>query len=497
MRRRDPGGGVVQVELVEADADHEVNGVGDGGGGDTRETGRARRLRRVGLAVILVGTIVTAMVVDARQNAARRVELAELGWVLPPVEGPLEEVWRSAGGWTLAHTDELFVLAGSEGGVRALDPATGAEAWTHDGAGANSTCSALLDYREARVEQLTADIVYCYPIDVYQERTPAEGVAVPIDFIEVATGTEISNLVVDGSLVVSDMVDGDLLVTFVDSSAALGVRRWDPRAGEVWSYRSAPGFVPNGVVLSSVDAGADEPDEGIPGSPVQLSYGVADGAVRLTDAIALDLATGEQVTVPPLEATSPNVNVWPLPDGGSVEVRLETSPDGGWSETGRVLDADGSLRFATDGIPRFSWQTDGSDAGVLTVFRPDGRVAGIDPETGQTRWSAANATPAFVLEDVMVLVGSAGVLAIDVHDGEERWHAEEIFVWNDTAATDGDVVLVQSLDGAVPELVALDLLTGAEAWRIPITGITGSYWRLDHRGGNLLLLGDEEILALG
>ncbi|WP_250444171.1 PQQ-binding-like beta-propeller repeat protein [Actinotalea sp. C106] len=496
MRRRGPGDVVVQVELVEADADLEVHGADDGGG-DAREAGRARRLRWVGLAVILVGTIVTATVVDARQDAARRVELAELGWVLAPVEGPLEEVWRSAGGWTLAQTDELFVLAGAGGGVRALDPATGAEAWTHEGAGVDGTCSALLDYREARVEQLTADIVYCHPYTAYQESTPAAGVAVPINFIEVATGAEIATLVVDGSLVMSDVVDGDLLVTFVDSSAALGVLRWDPREGEVWRWRGAPGLVPNGVVVSSVEAGADEPDEGVPGSPVQLSYGVADGAVRLTDAIALDLATGEQVTVPPLEATSPNVNAWPLPDGGSVEVRYETSPDGEWSETGRVLNADGSLRFAIDGTPGFSWQTDGSDAGVLTVFRPDGRVAGIDPETGQTRWSAANVTPALVLEDVMVLVGSAGVLAIDVHDGEERWHAEEIFVWNDTAATDGDVVLVQSLNGAVPELVALDLLNGAEAWRIPITGITGSYWRLDHGGGNLLLFGDEETLALG
>jgi hypothetical protein len=64
------------------------------------------------------------------------------------------------------------------------------------------------------------------------------------------------------------------------------------------------------------------------------------------------------------------------------------------------------------------------------------------------------------------------------------------------ADTDGDVVLVQSLDKAAPELVALDLRSGAEAWRIPISGVTGSYWYVGHGGGNLLLIGDEEIVAL-
>lgn len=477
MRRRGPGDGVVQVELVEADADLDVGGT-DGGGGDAREAVRARRLRWVGLAVvaILVGAIVPARAIEARQDAARRVALAELGWVLPHIEGQLEEVWRSSG-WTVAQTDELIVVQGpTEAAVRALDVATGSVLWERDGA-----CSPVDVYASAHQDRyLTVDTLVCLPHGAYFQGPRESEIAFKVVAVDVATGIDVGSLDIDGGLLMQDSVDGEVLLTFVDGEAAIGVIRWDPRFGEVWSYRSAPGVLPGDVPWAD-----------------GWVYERREGVLQLTDDLALDLATGEQVTVPPLQASSPNVDVRLLPDGGSVELRFETSSDGGWLETARVLDADGSLRFEIDGTPGSPWQTDGSDAEVLTVIRPDGRVAGIDPGTGQARWSTASVAPAFVLEDVMVLVGSSGVLAIDVHDGEERWHAEEVPVWNGTAATDGDVVLVQSLDGAVPELVALDLRTGAEAWRIPISGVTGSYWHLDHGGGNLLLFGDEEVVALG
>lgn len=498
MHRRGWADSLVEVELWEA-ADSPGPEAPDAPDApdvtDDRDRRRARTLRWVGLAVAagLVVTMVSMTAIDARRDAARAADLAELAWVLPPLEPPLTEVWRSPGGWTVAQTADVMVVGGHERGTRALDLTSGEVLWTYGGTGSEVDCAALLDYREVRIDESSdAEFVYCASIVGYEVGTPTPEVAVPVDFVEIATGAQSAPLVVDGFVVMTDVVDGDLLVTYVDASAALRVVRWDPRSGEVWSYRSAPGLAPDGAVVDFFALEAVEPGAG---DPTRLSYGIAEGAVRLTDEIALDLTTGEQVPVPAV-AAAPFGYVQPLADGGSVEVRYGMSSTREWSEAGRVLNSDGSLRFEIEGSPWFAWQTDGSDADVLTVFRPDGGIAGLDPGTGESRWTAAETAgmaPTFVLEGVQVLVGSRGVIALGVGDGVQRWHAEDPAVWNGMAATDGTVVLVQSDGGAGQELVALDLRTGVEAWR---TALPGSYWQISHGGGNLLLVGDEEIVAL-
>ena len=491
MRKRGPGDGVVQVELLEADAvlGLEPSPADDG---DPVEAARARRLRWVGLAVVamLLGTIVAAMVVDGRRQAARQAALAELGWVLPPIRGPLEEVWRAPGAWVIATTAQVVVVQDpTEGGVRALDAATGALLWERPGADWSEYCYPVHDYRSIDQDPYQADILVCGPAGS-SEGLPDAGVTVAIVAVDTATGVEQRSLVIDGKVLAPEVADEDLVVTFVDAQAAIGVIRWDPHAGEVWSYRSAPGVLPEGTLWAS-------PADG-------WVYGLEGDVLRLTTDLALDVNTGHEVQGATTNA-GPNIlgNVQRLPDGGWVEWLWDDSGQR-WATRGRVLNPDGSLRFEVDGEP---WSggllTDGSVPDAILTIGPTGEGAALEPSSGSELWSVPEmfgTRPAFLLEGTMVVVGSSTVTALDARDGTAKWQVGTGWATNATAPTDGDVALVQVRERPAGEdpgtfIVAVDLRTGTEAWRMPAVG-SGGYWDLVHVGDRFLLLSDAEIIGL-
>lgn len=56
-------------------------------------------------------------------------------------------------------------------------------------------------------------------------------------------------------------------------------------------------------------------------------------------------------------------------------------------------------------------------------------------------------------------------------------------------------MLVQVAEGPETVIVAVDLRTGIEAWRMPGAG-SGTYWQLVPAGDGFLLLGDTEIIGM-
>jgi hypothetical protein len=106
---------------------------------------------------------------------------------------------------------------------------------------------------------------------------PEAGLIAELVAVDVPTGAALRSLAIDGEVLMQDTVGEDLLVTFLDAEGAIGVIRWDPRAGEVWSYRSAPGVLP--------EIGAFYTSE-------VWVQGLWDGVLRLTEELALDVGTG-------------------------------------------------------------------------------------------------------------------------------------------------------------------------------------------------------------
>jgi outer membrane protein assembly factor BamB len=484
MRRWGSGEGVVQVELREDDAAlAPAPSPDDDTGGP--HAARVRRLRWVGLAVVaaLLGTIVTATVIDARQAAARRVALAELGWVLPPMGGPLEEVWRASGGWVIAATDGVLVVQEVTGNaVRALDASTGAVLWERNNT--NESCFPVYDYRSSAQGRYPAsENLICAPASLYAlDGLPEPGVTVSLVAIDVATGAELRTLVIDGGVLVQDAVDDDLLLTSLDAEAAIGVVRWDPRAGEVWSYRGESGVLPDGAPWG---AGTD------------WGYELREDVLRLTDDLALDVGTGLAV---PADASGPEPYldgyVQVLPDGARAEWRWGDGSQG-WATRGRVLNADGSLRFEIDGEPWTLGPTDGSVPDAILALGADGVAVALDPLSGGELWSAPGMTgtwPAYLLEGVLVVAGPGAVTALDARDGTVLWQVDSEWAANTMAPTDGDAVLVQVAEHPGFAIVAVDLRTGTEAWRMPGTGLA-SYWDLVPVGDRFVLLTDSEIIG--
>ncbi len=483
MRGRGAGDQVVQVEFIEGGSSLEESRADDDA---RREAARARRLRWVGLAVMiaLVGTIVAATVIDNRRDAARRAALAELGWVLPPLGGPLEEVWRASGGWVIGTAGDVILVQDETGlAIRALDAGTGAVQWEREGAPGES-CFPLYDYRATLSRYPVSETLICVPLDMYAfEGLPDPGFTASLTAVDATSGADLGSLVVHGSVLVQDAVEDDLLLTYLDKDAGLGVVRWNPRSGEVWSYRSPPGLLPDGMFWRSDTGG--------------WVYGLGDGVLQLTDGLALDVATGRETAVAGVDpAASFSGHVQVLPDDARAQWYWGNGIRG-WSTEGRVLNADGTLRFEVEGEPWFVAATDGSFPDLFMTLRPDGSVAALDPTSGGELWSVpdlAESWPVFLLDGVLVASGQGAVTALDARDGTQLWQVDTEWAANNSVPTDGEVVLVQIAEHPGSVIAAVGLRTGEEAWRVPGTGLA-SYWDLVPVGDGLVLLTDSEIVG--
>jgi hypothetical protein len=198
MRDRGSPDDVVEVEIVEVD---DLTGAPHGRTDEALDEAAlhpARRpvLRWLGIAVIagLALAVVMVNVAEARRDAARREALAEVPWVMPPMDGPLEETWRAPGDWVLTETDGMIVTQSSatDLAVRGVDIASGEVLWERRDE--NEYCTPILD--EAVSGEILAftvsrpEMLMCVPFDApgRDGTPPAEGASIPVTFVDLDTG---------------------------------------------------------------------------------------------------------------------------------------------------------------------------------------------------------------------------------------------------------------------------------------------------------------------
>src|SRR5665648_80315 len=504
MRRRGASDDAVEVEMVEVD---DLTGV-DGAGpplvpeADARDSDpharRARVLRWVGagvLAALATGVVVVNVQV-AREAAARQAALADLPWVLPHMDGPLEEVWRAPEGWVVAETSEVLVTSPNtgEGSLYGVDVRTGEVVWERPGSEQDTNCSGVVDYSGWEDDPVgfvppEPDLLMCVPWDAYgQDPLPtpdfAVEIAVEIVFLDVATGVQVSSVTLDGAVLFSESVDGDVVLSFVRSDAGMTVLRLDPHTGEVlWTHRSDPGVLPEGAFGS-------------------WSYGTVDGVLRIGTGeldLAIALDDGTVVASSPSDTADSTVPVARLADGGTVEWTYQpTGPEG----TVRVLEPDGTVRFEARGTPWWFGRADGSAADLVLVQQQGSvgadaqgsQVVALDAATGETLWSVADlgGIP-IALIDGVALTSGATAGAIDIRSGRRLWELpvdQSVYVG---ALTDGELVLVPVREARTLQLAAVSVRTGTEAWRMPLPD--GTTQVSSTLGGLVLVTTGTEIIA--
>src|SRR5665647_2008000 len=499
MHRRGASDDAVEVEMVEVDDLADVDGAGpplvpDADAQDSDRHARRRRvLRWVGggvLAALATGVVVVNVQV-AREAAARQAALADLPWVLPHMNGPLEEVWRAPEGWVVAETSEVLVTSPNtgEGGLYGVDVRTGEVVWERPGSQQDTNCFGVVDYSGWQDDPVgfvpaEPDLLMCSPMDAYgQDPLPTPDFAVEIVFLDVATGVQLSSVTLDGAVLLSESVDGDMVLSFVRSDAGMTVLRLDPHTGDVlWTYRSDPGVLPQGFL-----------------GP--YSYGTVDGVLRMDGELDLSIALddGTVVASSPSDTADPTVPVARLADGGTVEWVYERTGPGG---TVRVLEPDGTVRFEVSGSPWWFGRADGSAADVVLVQQQGSaaadaqgsQVVALDAATGDTLWSVADlGDMPIALIDGVALTSGATAGAIDIRSGRQLWELpvdQSVYVG---ALTDGELVLVPVREAGILRLVAVSVRTGVEAWRMPLP--VGTSEVTPTLGGLVLATTGTEIIA--
>jgi outer membrane protein assembly factor BamB len=486
-------GGGGSDESVDVDLVEQGDAVPEDAGADAahaplrsdRELARERVVRWIGLAVVLALVVVAgvANLFASRREAARRDVLAAVPWVLERMGGPLEEVWRTPGGWLVTQQDDVAVVADapSSGQLRGLDPATGEEVWSRTG-GPSDDCYILWDETDVQgwssgVSPWDLDELAC----VHQTGAGGEGSAGWVEVLDVRTGAELAVVEFSGVAFVEDVLGDDLLVAWVGADDSLGATRVERRTGTMrWTYQSDPGALPEGVD----------------------GWTVADGILKVgwSSPIALSLETGAKLAVVPDADVSERSVHLELAGGAVAEWSWGANSRG---TGGRVLEPDGAVRFTFPGAPWRPTLSDGSAAGVLVVqaeHREDGlltgesELIGLDLVTGDRLWTIVddNPWPVVQLGGVTVANSGSGLGPIDLTAGERPWVIPRGQIYFTSSITDGDVLLVVVRDQGGMDLVAIDLRTGTEAWRMPCPDGMNDLRNLDE---TVLMITEDEIIA--
>lgn len=466
-----PGGaqedGHIEVVIDEGPGD-ETADARDAAGPSVRR--RRRRLVVVGLvaAVALAVTSVVMTAQDDRRERDRREALTDVPGVLPRLDGPLGELWHVADGLPFAVGQDVVLLeSANTGGLRAFDLRTGRQVWSRPVA-ADESCVALSDDAgPTRVMPgaVVADHVACYgrfaTVEGYRM---VVGDPATVEVLDITTGSVLADVPTPADVLGVEQAGEDVVVASLDTDGAVVVSRWDlgraPSGDRVWSVRLPE---PLEVIEASgwvFHAEADVVRAGVVGS------------------VPLDLASGE----PRLDAAREGVLFTvdaPLPGGGRVE--WDHDEVGRATGVSRVVAADGSVVLELDGVPWWPAVTDGTSPDVLLLRRPTsptdsgeytGELVAADTTTGADVWSGgrmAGMEALVRLDDVVVAAGAGTVLALDVRDGDVLWEDRRSGASPRLGGlTDGEVVLVPETAGDVPALVARDLRTGVERWRVAL-----------------------------
>lgn len=451
-----------------------------------------RRRRRVLLmisAAVVLGlgaTGVALAVVDARRADARWDALVDRGLPVVHLDEPLQEVWRSEeAGWPTVVTAEVVVVQGwsrtlADSVWRGVDTATGEVLWERADPGLGWCVAWNPAWPETVNQEVAAGLVppatassaiadptglLCAE-DTFGGARPEPGTTSTLRALDLATGRDTGVVTVEGSLMSFELAGRAPVLASVTPDGSIDVTRVDLVSDtEVWTARA------DVVALDQAD--------GYLGVWAQLY----DDAVVLASPDgevmgAYDLETGEPVPGLRQLPVADRVQVVWLPDGTRVAVDYALEPvddgSGGYivgTPTVTVTGPDGDERFTVEGelwMPTFS---DGSAADRIVVLRagPDGPLlVALDVVTGEELWTSTEMWSSTLLQvDGVVVAGSGYMSATDLRTGEELWEHRGAALGPVAAVTDGTRFVVPTDDEDTDALVALDIRTGAEAWRIP------------------------------
>lgn len=512
----------VPVDLIEVDSpdallpDGEVPGEPVGAPVHDAAPGRRRRRRMqigVSAAVVLAlaGTGVAMSVLDERRAQARWDALAAQGLPLLQLDSPLGEAWRlDFGGYPVTSSGGVLVVqawdpAASASPWRAIDVTTGEVVWELDDLG-YGWCTqwnpAWADEERAylgSVQSLSggagavapATLLICADAG-FAGGLPASGATSTVRVVEIATGREAGETVVDGALLSLDPAGEDLVVGSVVADGTVALARVALTGDAVrWQVQTD---------LAAVDA------DGIYMAPWQQ---VVDGLIYLVspegDLLEVrSVETGEPVTgAPDLPATSAGRLV--LPDGSTVESFYPGMPYLSGSvpvdvpkdvPAVSVSGPDGEQRFSVEGELWTPYFSDGSMADRIVVSRwgqASSSLAALDVETGEELWTSRAPWSSPVLQvDGVVVTGSGYLSAVDLRTGEEIWERSGTGDLVVAPVTDGSRILVPVTERGETSLTALDVRTGAEVWRTPT--VNGIQLYVPMAGG--VLVGTDSALVM-
>ena len=509
--RREPEG--LEVVLVETDDWAEVAAsltgtTGDappdagaaGEGLDEVETPQRRPARhrrrwyawRSAVAVaVTVLLVVVLNVVEAQRHAARIAALGELAGFLAPQQAPPVETWRLTG-HVMGQAGGLVLVSDvAQGQVRAVDPRTGTSRWTLTGevgsGSARGYCRAVdeaIAAAAAAADPLPASrasdpgVIACLGDPLPPPEGPATSKTV-VWFVDAQTGRQVGSHTVEGSLVLADAVERDLVVGSVLPDGRLNIVRVVPGTGDLrWDYTSPDAmFGRDPLMIQSLDRRGDA-----------LVVGALSGEV------AVSLITGAPLH--PEEVThEPAVHeVTHLSDGGTAI--WQPRPDG-TSGTGRVVDVLGRRAFALTGPVQRAATRDDSLPQTLVVSSVAGnRLRGVSLDTGRQLWSTetGRASPLVQVLGVMVLGQEDTLTALDLRDGSVLWRTARDPAVRSPGLTDGELVLVPQHAQTGQVLSARTLSDGAEVWRAALPEGTTAVLTV---GGRLVAQTSDAVVGLG
>ncbi|MCB2175064.1 MAG: PQQ-binding-like beta-propeller repeat protein [Actinomycetales bacterium] len=408
---------------------------------------------------LLAGLCLTVAVpatswVRSERRAAR---LAATDGLASDLTLPVHDAWRSYGTYVGAaeRSGVLVSYDGESRRLRALDPDSGAVLWTSATITADATCRFP-----------TTDPTPTRPTDGAELLLCADGAR--LDVVDVSDGMLVSTVALPWTEVDARVLGTDVVAVGLDEDGHIAAARWDAStAEERWSY------------TGDTVADGDRPLAYLEPEVVEV--------VTPTTVVHLDTATGARLPGSGSVVTSRAA----LPGGAEAVEESETSWPGARTKRVRVLEADGSERFVTDGYLAQPTADDGTAADVLLVA-PQGaaELRAIDARSGEELWSTDRAAEPQALVDRRLLLRSDEWLAVvDARSGEELWRTEPSVVgaWP-SIVTDGEIVArveVVALS-SVPEyaddvrpgteyqMVARRLATGEVVWTAPWSMVTAN-----------------------
>lgn len=446
---RGPGAeaGDVEVEVVEA-ADDVLVAADErpprAGGGDTERRPASGRRRAVLVAgvVALVAAVGAAQLVESGRSPTAGVVDGRIGSV-PTRPTPL---WRADGSSWSVVGDGVVAHATQDGGVTVRELRSGDLVAVRTGREVGS-CDLPVDLP---VRGGPSSVVYCSR-DAVGTGTASDVVLTAVSTHDGSTVWEHAVPSTGGWSMVTALRDGtDDVLWSVMSGTTVRVTRLASADGQVrWSAE-----------LWTAQHGT-------------LRVRVTDDDVVVNESTVLDLATGDHVADGvQTDDVAITVDV-PVPRG-SGRLAFTTS-----STELTVLDHDGRERFVVEQVFPTGWGALVSDrAAELVVGRADGSVAVLDVLTGAELWRPGTPDTQAVayLADVLVTSDNRFLRGVDPRTGEERWSVRTSpSAWVAAAVDERRVVVATGTDvgeGRVrllgPGLVAVDVETGAVAWEMPI-----------------------------